>query len=715
MKSKSKFFKGIGGKMLVIFVTINLIAIVSVAVFSIINASNELTKASFNQLTAVQQIKKVQIETFFHERMGDVRVLANSPYVKQAFLDMNNVFADTGGFESNKYKGYTNGRFDAPDEYKIVHDNYISFFEYYMEQYGYYDIFLLDPNDGETIFTVTKEGDFGLIVKNVDSSLKDVWSATVNDKGVHLSDTKAYEPSGGVPAQFVSAPIMDGNNLIGIIALQISLDAINEIMQQRDGMGESGETYLVGMDKLMRSDSFVDKSGNHSVASSLAGNIQSNGVDTEAVRSAITGTSGEKIIDDYNGNPVLSIFSPLQIGEITWIIIAEIDEAEINKPIQNLIIMIAIMSVILVTIVIAIIIIFSRTISLPIQAVVAISEKISKGALNLTVNKKYISRSDEVGQLAMALQDMINNLSEIVGNVLTGTEQIASASEQLASGNQDLSNRTEQQASALEETSSAIEEMNASIKSNADNTGSADQLSRDAVVKTGDGSQAVSKVIESMNEISDSSKRIADIIEVITNIAFQTNLLALNASIEAARAGEQGKGFAVVAVEVRKLAKRSDKAAEEITAIIKTSNLKVGEGVEIANSAGSVLEEINNAVKKVTALVTEISSASQEQLSSADQIDKTLSSLDENTQKNAALVEEAASSTEELSAQAQELNTTMQFFKIDSARKSVPKVKNIKTVTPLLTETSNTKKPEKNEEAYENFSDMVDEGEFDEF
>ncbi len=340
-----------------------------------------------------------------------------------------------------------------------------------------------------------------------------------------------------------------------------------------------------------------------------------------------------------------------------------------------------------------------------------IVQKISRGNLN----SKFDDR-DAKG-IYKYMKEMVLQLSDIVGSTISGSEQIASAANQLASGNQDLSNRTEQQASALEETSSAIEEMNSSIKSNADNTGSADQLSREAVVKTDDGAKAVSKMIKSMNEISDSSKRIADIIEVITNIAFQTNLLALNASIEAARAGEQGKGFAVVAVEVRKLAKRSDKAAEEITAIIKNSNLKVTEGVEIANSAGSVLEEINNAVKKVTALVSEISASSQEQLSSVEQIDKTLSSLDENTQKNAALVEEAASSTEELSAQAQELNTTIRFFKLDSTAETIAKVETKKTkpVTPLLTETSTTKKPEKNDEAYENFSDMVDEGEFDEF
>lgn len=342
-----------------------------------------------------------------------------------------------------------------------------------------------------------------------------------------------------------------------------------------------------------------------------------------------------------------------------------------------------------------------------------IAKKIAKGDL-----RKDQDHTDngKVQGVFLSMIDMRNKLTEIVDVSLSGTEQIASASEQLATGNQDLSSRTEQQATALEETSSAIEEMNSSIRSNADNTGSANKLASDALEKTNDGSLAVNSMIDSMNEISISSNRIADIIEVINNIAFQTNLLALNASIEAARAGEQGKGFAVVAVEVRKLAKSSDKAASEIAEIIKNSNIKVKEGVEIANEAGEMLTEINGVVKKVTILIGEISAASQEQLSSVDQIDQTLSSLDDNTQKNAALVEEAASSTEELSAQAQELNSTMQFFKIDRVQKG-----NGGHGIKLLNKSKHTidkSKPEVEKvtsETYEQFSSLTDDSDFSEF
>lgn len=333
----------------------------------------------------------------------------------------------------------------------------------------------------------------------------------------------------------------------------------------------------------------------------------------------------------------------------------------------NLIInvVVAILALILSVVMVKVLVLF--LIFKPLQVVEESISGLENGDLS-TRNFGVIAK-DEIGSLLSSMQNMVEKLQGVVAGVRESSENVASGSSELSLGNQDLSGRTEAQAAALEETSAAIEEMNASIRSNADNTKVANKLSIDVSDKALEGTQAVSQMIGSMNEISSFSSRIADIIDVINNIAFQTNLLALNASIEAARAGEQGKGFAVVAVEVRKLAKRSDKAATEIANIIKTSNLKVSEGVEIADTAGSVLSEINDAVRKVTSLIGEISQSSQEQLSSADQIDRTLSTLDEDTQKNAALVEEASSSTDQLTKQAKDLNNSMKFFKLESGDK----------------------------------------------
>lgn len=348
-----------------------------------------------------------------------------------------------------------------------------------------------------------------------------------------------------------------------------------------------------------------------------------------------------------------------------WLVGSSAYTSEIKEP--WLIISISLVLFMVVTIIIFSIILFftMNPIIQPLFEVAEVTEEISKGVLTVTIDEQIINRRDEIGTLVKSLDKMKKNLTEIVSTILNSIKQIEHNSSIIANDNISLSRRTEQQATALEETYTAIDKMNQSLKSNADNTKNADILSRESATQTGAGSSSVNSVIESMNEINDSSNRISDIIEVINNIAFQTNLLALNASIEAARAGEQGKGFAVVAVEVRKLAKRSDKAAREISEIIKSSNNRVNEGVEIANRAGEVLVEINKSVKEVTNLVGEISATSQEQLTSVDEIDKTLASLDKNTQMNSTMVEKATEATERLSKQAKELTQKMAFFTLE--------------------------------------------------
>lgn len=288
-----------------------------------------LRKEAFGKLTAIREIKKSQIQGFFQERMGDARVLADSPFIVAAFKDLDTAFDSAGGAESRSFKGYTNGKFDAPYSYKSVHDKYFSNLSFYMEQYGYYDVFLIDAEHGGTVFTVTKEADFGINVRDVDSSLRDVWEQAVKGN-VALSDTKPYEPSNGVPAQFVAAPIKENGKVIGVVALQISLDAVNNIMSERSGLGETGETYLVGPDQLMRSDSFLDPD-NHSVAASFS-NPNKGSVNTEASKDAVSGNTNAKVIMDYNGNPVLSSYTPVKIGDITWGLLAEIDVAEAFCP-----------------------------------------------------------------------------------------------------------------------------------------------------------------------------------------------------------------------------------------------------------------------------------------------------------------------------------------------------------------------------------------------
>ena len=271
----------------------------------------------------------------------------------------------------------------------------------------------------------------------------------------------------------------------------------------------------------------------------------------------------------------------------------------------------------------------------------------------------------EFEQMKTSLNSGLSRLSETLVAVREAVESVASGAEEITRGNEDLAQRTSEQASSLEETSASMEEMTSTVKQNADNAKQANELATAAREAADLGGAVTVRAIEAMGEINKSSKKIADIITVIDEIAFQTNLLALNAAVEAARAGEHGRGFAVVAAEVRNLAQRSALAAKEIKGLINESIQRVNDGSELVNQSGKRLEEIVSSVKRVTDIIADISTASQEQASGIDQVNKAVMALDTMTQQNAALVEETTSASQSLKMQAGELRQRVLEFKID--------------------------------------------------
>lgn len=258
----------------------------------------------------------------------------------------------------------------------------------------------------------------------------------------------------------------------------------------------------------------------------------------------------------------------------------------------------------------------------------------------------YTGLNDEVGQLSYALQFAQSKLRTAIGRVSESSEVLERAATEVSNGSQDLSSRTEEQAASLEETAASMEQLTATVKQNADNALQANHLVIGNRTLAESGGQVVSSAITAMSEISQSSKRIADIISVIDDIAFQTNLLALNAAVEAARAGDQGRGFAVVAGEVRILAGRSAEAAKEIKTLISESVEKVEQGSNLVNETGETLSEIVNEVKKVSDIMAEIAAASKEQATGIEQVNQAISQMDEVTQQNAAMVEETTAASE---------------------------------------------------------------------
>ena len=309
-------------------------------------------------------------------------------------------------------------------------------------------------------------------------------------------------------------------------------------------------------------------------------------------------------------------------------------------------------------------VLITRSITHPLRGAVAIARRVADGDLSSDVEAKG---SDETGQLLQAFSDMTQNLRALVGDVAAGAHTVAETSTQIAKGNLDLSQRTEEQAGTLEETASSMEELTSTVSQNAENARQASQLAVDASEVARKGGQVVGEVVSTMTGISESSRRISDIIGVIDGIAFQTNILALNAAVEAARAGEQGRGFAVVAAEVRNLAQRSAQAAKEIKALIGDSVHKVDAGTRLVDAAGKTMEEIVDSVRKVSALVAEIAAASQEQSAGIGQVNTAITQMDQVVQQNASLVEQATAATESMKEEAGALLHKVSRFRLGSA------------------------------------------------
>jgi len=299
----------------------------------------------------------------------------------------------------------------------------------------------------------------------------------------------------------------------------------------------------------------------------------------------------------------------------------------------------------------------------PLRRALVVAETVASGDLRVEIR---VESRDEAGLLMQALKDMNLSLAKVVGEVRIGTDTIATASSQIASGNQDLSSRTEEQASSLEQTAASMEELTSTVKQNADNARQANQLAVSASEVAMKGGMVVSQVVDTMESINASSRKVVDIIGVIDGIAFQTSILALNAAVEAARAGEQGRGFAVVAGEVRALAQRAAEAAREVKALIDDSVGQIDAGAQCVDQAGATMNDIMASAGRVAQIVGGIAAASERQAADIDAINRAIGSIDLVTQRNAELVDDVAGVSALLHEQAVQLDGLVTVFRLET-------------------------------------------------
>ena len=653
-------------KLLMTFLVLALIPTLLVGFIASYISSASIEKQVFSQLVAVREIKKSQIENYFAERKGDIEVLSATI---EKILD----FSSTDALNTS------------------VHNNH-QYFDNFIKAYGYYDFFFIDEV-GEIFYTVTKEADYQtnlLTGRYSRSGLGQLFKKVQNDRTFAMSDFSRYAPSNDDPAGFIALPFTTKSGVNIVVALQLSIEKINDVMQQRAGMGDTGESYLIGSDLLMRSDSFLDPKG-HSVLASFAGNVKQNGVDTEGAKLGVQGKTGEKIIIDYNGNPVLSAFTPIEINGIRWVLLSEIDVAEAFEPIHTLYWYIVIVVLFFIVIITSVALIITKSIITPLGGETGemkmISETIASGDLTVSFDEGRVEQS-----VYGAMKAMASHLLGVVSKIVDSSNSLASSAEETSALSLQSSTSLAEQQSSIEQVATAVEEMSVSISevaTNATNAASSAQSAQQAsseanskVIQTIDDlgrlDKEISRASEVIKTLETDSHEIGSVLEVIRGIADQTNLLALNAAIEAARAGEQGRGFAVVADEVRTLASKTQESTKNIEEMIGKLQNASNDAVKVMTVSRDVCEQtLSNAqttadmiqgmdaeidsIKQMTEL---IAAAVEEQSGVSNEISQSITAISDVAYENAAAAAQVSTAGQEISVIAAMLHQLTQQFTV---------------------------------------------------
>jgi len=689
---------------------------------SVTQLESNTTSFDINDMKSqLKQYYSKQFATQYAQRNNNTSV-DTSALLNQ--LDSTSIYLQYQYIQNNNFPLGSKNNLEAANDnsqYSNLHARYHPHINNFLTKFGYYDIFLVEPDSGRIIYSVFKELDYSTSLKdgvyaNTGLGIAFKRANNSNKPETFLEDFKPYTPSYEDPASFISTPIFDQGKKIGILIFQMPIDNINTIMTsnqrwKENGMGNSGESYIIGSDYKSRSLSrFLIEDKEHYLVSlkesgesqkvinaiqSKDTNIGLQSVNSKGAKAAIKGITGQEIFPDYRNINVLSAYAPLNIQGVKWAILSEIDEAEAfsaTNELKSNIITTALSALIVVTIISAIIgIFFANMISGSLSKIAQAMQNVAHGEGDLT-QRLDESSHDEISEIAHYFNAFVIKIQLVVKDISLSSVQLSSATEQVSVTSLQTQQNIQNQHLQIEQVAAAMNEMTATVQDIAKNASNAASEAQKGDAETQEGGSVISGTIDAINQLNSNianasetvlklehdGQAIGTVLDVIKGIAEQTNLLALNAAIEAARAGEQGRGFAVVADEVRTLASRTQDSTQEIQTMIEKlqqgtaisakamndSTKLASEAVTKASGGTQALSKITKAIATIDDMTRQIASASEEQIAVAEEINRNIFAISDSAKNTVLASEESARTGQEMANLALNLSDIVNQFKI---------------------------------------------------